>query len=83
LKNKLEELSEKNREIKIFNLSEESVKPFLIVAISNLVYNHKNNFGPAISFLGLIIEYTKKEYLELYEKKLLGPLIRVLNYRIE
>lgn len=36
-----------------------------------------------MSLLDLIINYTKKEFLQLQERKIYGPLIKVLNYRIE
>jgi hypothetical protein len=61
----------------------EGVKPYIEMLIDNIVHGNEETFGQAVYLINILIKYTSPENLQLYILKIVGALIRVLNYQIK
>eukprot|EP01015_Nassula_variabilis_P027211 TRINITY_DN553_c0_g1_i9.p1 TRINITY_DN553_c0_g1~~TRINITY_DN553_c0_g1_i9.p1 ORF type:complete len:365 (+),score=79.95 TRINITY_DN553_c0_g1_i9:65-1159(+) len=75
-------LTRKQNKVLLFN-QEEGIEPFFNVAIQSLVFGNKEQCKNAVRLYNVMIKYTDTEYLQSYSLKLIGPVIRVLNYKYE
>lgn len=51
--------------------------------ISCLVYNSHSEFDKALVLVELIVKHTSVAHLNAHIMKIVGPLIRVINYKYE
>lgn len=69
-----------------FNIGKETgagISPYIDMIISCLVFNSDTEFDLALNMIEYIIVHTELEHLNVHIMKIVGPLIRVINYKYE
>lgn len=86
IKNKLSSLQvSKDFLLPGFNYGEEGdgIAPYIDMIISCLVYNSDKEFDGALELVRYIITHTDLKNLDRHIMRIVGPLIRVINYKYD
>jgi hypothetical protein len=75
--------SAQNPYVPAFEREPEAAWPLLNIATSNLVYNTKDSFAHAVMLYDLLLSHSPPASLHALSLKFVGPIIRVINYRLE
>lgn len=85
--NHIEKHSEPNKEYIVpgLNCGEygSGVSPYVDMIISCLVFNSEVEFDKALELIEYLVKHSTVEHLNIHIMKIVGPLIRVINYKYE
>lgn len=57
--------------------------PYINILVNSIAYGQVETIEVAIDFYNIILKFTQKQHMNQYIDRLVGPIIRGINYKLE